>query len=103
MKTFIKVFIILFTLNIGAVSFVSAQNVGVSFQVFYDNLSPYGTWVDYPGYGYAWAPAADPGFYPYSSLGHWVFTEFGWTWVSDYPWGWAPFHYGRWQFDPVYG
>jgi len=25
-----------------------------------------------------------------------VLTEFGWTWVSDYSWGWAPFHYGRW-------
>ncbi len=23
-------------------------------------------------------------------------TEYGNTWVSDYDWGWAPFHYGRW-------
>ena len=21
---------------------------------------------------------------------------FGWTWVDDAPWGYAPFHYGRW-------
>jgi hypothetical protein len=28
--------------------------------------------------------------------GHWVYTEDGWFWVSDYEWGWAPFHYGRW-------
>jgi hypothetical protein len=26
-------------------------------------------------------------------------TDYGWTWVSDYPWGWAPFHYGRWDYD----
>ena len=26
-------------------------------------------------------------------------SENGWTWDSDYPWGWAPFHYGRWDFD----
>lgn len=23
-------------------------------------------------------------------------TEYGWTWVSDWDWGWAPFHFGRW-------
>ena len=22
----------------------------------------------------------------------------GWTWVEDEPWGFAPFHYGRWAF-----
>src|SRR4029077_10313307 len=27
---------------------------------------------------------------------HWILTEYGWTWVSDWSWGWAPFHYGRW-------
>src|SRR5207248_2698328 len=21
---------------------------------------------------------------------------YGWTWVSYDPWGWAPYHYGRW-------
>ena len=21
---------------------------------------------------------------------------YGWTWVSYEPWGWAPYHYGRW-------
>ena len=30
-------------------------------------------------------------------------TEYGWTWASDYDWGWAPFHYGRWDFDNSYG
>ena len=23
---------------------------------------------------------------------------FGWTWVDSAPWGWAPYHYGRWVF-----
>ena len=80
----------------------SAQ-VSVNFQVFYDDLSPYGYWVDNPSYGYVWVPNVSPGFSPYSTNGHWVWTDFGWTWVSDYPWGWAPFHYGRWYSDPVYG
>lgn len=81
---------------------VKAQ-VSVSFQVFYDDLSPYGTWVNNPTYGYVWIPNAGPGFVPYETGGHWVYTEYGWTWVSDYDWGWAPFHYGRWYIDPVYG
>jgi hypothetical protein len=77
--------------------------VGVSFQVFYDDLSPYGSWVSYPEYGYAWIPRVAPGFRPYFSSGQWVMTDFGWTWVSFYDWGWAPFHYGSWQYDPFYG
>ena len=74
-----------------------------SFQVFYDELSPYGQWIDYPGYGYAFIPAAEAGFQPYTSNGHWVMTNYGWTWASGYPWGWAAFHYGRWAYDNSYG
>src|SRR5208283_644645 len=53
--------------------------------------------------GYVWIPNVDAGFSPYQSNGHWVMTDYGWTWVSDYPWGWAPFHYGRWAYDNFYG
>jgi hypothetical protein len=81
----------------------AAQFPGITFQVFYDQLSPYGAWVYDPDNGYVWIPDEGAGFYPYGSGGHWVFTVFGWTWVSDYPWGWAPFHYGRWSLDPYYG
>ena len=82
---------------------VSAQGATVSFQVFYDELSPYGTWVETPDYGYVWIPDVTPGFTPYSTNGYWVFTDQGWTWVSNYSWGWAPFHYGRWYTDATYG
>src|SRR5580693_9341748 len=74
----------------------------VSYQSFYDELSPYGNWIDYPGYGYVWMPNVGPEFKPYSSNGHWVFTDAGWTWASDYDWGWATFHYGRWFYDNAY-
>ena len=43
------------------------------------------------------------GFRPYYSNGHWAYTNYGWTWVSTYNWGWAPFHYGRWMNDAAYG
>src|ERR1700761_3544443 len=72
-------------------------------QVFYDELSPYGNWIDYPDYGYVWQPNVDPDFRPYDTNGNWVYSDAGWTWVSGYSWGWAPFHYGRWFYDGSYG
>jgi len=31
--------------------------------------------------------------------GHWVWiSPWGWTWVDDAAWGFAPFHYGRWVY-----
>jgi len=79
--------------------------VTISLQNFYDELSPYGDWVYTTDYGYVWRPYFDypEAFRPYSSGGHWVNTEFGWTWVSDYTWGWATFHYGRWAYDDYLG
>jgi hypothetical protein len=105
MKT-IKIISIFFVLLISigiTLPKASAQGASVSFQVFYDELSPYGTWVNSPDYGYVWIPDVDPGFTPYATNGYWVYTNEGWTWVSNYSWGWAPFHYGRWYTDPTYG
>ena len=82
---------------------VQAQNMDVSFQLFYDELSPYGEWIDDPDYGYVWLPDVDQNFHPYSTDGRWVNTEYGNTWLSDYEWGWAPFHYGRWHYSNRYG
>jgi hypothetical protein len=76
----------------------------VSYQTFYDELSPNGRWIDYPEYGYVWVPSGINGFRPYETGGHWVWTDdYEWMWVSDYSWGWATFHYGRWFEDPYYG
>jgi hypothetical protein len=66
---------------------------------FQTALAPYGSWDYDDSYGYVWTPAASivgGGFVPYGSCGHWIRSEYGWTWVSDWNWGWAPFHYGRW-------
>lgn len=107
MKTIKKIIILLIALNIGIVFMqqnLMAQHIAVSFQMFYDQLGPYGRWVDYPSYGNVWIPNVGPGFQPYCTSGHWVYAdEYGWTWVSDYPWGWAPFHYGRWMFEASFG
>ncbi len=77
--------------------------VEISIGFFYDYLAPVGTWVEFDPYGYVWCPNdLGYGWHPYWD-GHWVWTEFGWTWVSDYDWGWAPFHYGRWDWDDDLG
>lgn len=70
---------------------------------FYQPLEPYGTWVSVGSYGRCFHPtrvAAD--WRPYS-LGHWEYTDVGWYWVSDEPFGWATFHYGSWVNDPQIG
>src|ERR1700748_3135669 len=81
-----------------------AQDDGyVSDQEFYDDLQPYGTWVQDDTYGDVWIPDVDGDFSPYSTNGYWAQTDYGTTWVSDYPWGWATFHYGRGRYDDYYG
>jgi hypothetical protein len=63
----------------------------------YEDLDAHGQWVQEPDYGPLWFPqrvAAD--WAPYS-YGHWAWVRpWGWTWIDDQPWGYAPFHYGRW-------
>ncbi len=99
----------LFSLLAGTTTLVRAQDYqndyqsdgystgNISLQTFYDELSPYGTWIQDPQYGYVWRPDVDQSeFRPYYTNGRWAMTEYGNTWVSNYDWGWAPFHYGRW-------
>jgi hypothetical protein len=81
----------------------ASPHFGVNFQVFYNELSPFGDWVMDPNYGYVWIPFVESGFQPYATNGYWTMTNFGNTWVSNYAWGWAPFHYGRWFWSNFYG
>jgi hypothetical protein len=106
MKPKFKAIVIILLMVVTSLVFakkISAQQPYVSFQVFYDQLSPYGEWVDYPSWGYVWIPDAGSDFVPYSTQGRWILTDYGWTWMSDFVWGWAPFHYGRWDYDNYYG
>jgi len=70
---------------------------------FHNELAPYGSWVDRPHYGSVWRPRITrAGWRPYE-YGHWAWTDYGWNWISDEPFGWATYHYGRWYDDPSYG
>jgi len=81
----------------------AVRQTEVTYQVFYDELAPFGRWITYPEYGYVWVPNVGSEFRPYSTNGHWVYSNAGWTWVSNYNWGWAAFHYGRWLYENPYG
>jgi hypothetical protein len=70
---------------------------------FYEPLAPQGEWVVVGSYGRCWRPAhVARDWRPYCE-GKWERTEAGWYWVSDEPWAWATYHYGRWDFSDQYG
>jgi len=75
-----------------ASSYVAEDMVGA------EDLDDNGTWRPVRGYGMGWMPNDVPaGWEPYRD-GHWAWIDpWGWTWVDDAPWGFAPFHYGRWM------
>jgi hypothetical protein len=65
--------------------------------VGYQQLDSYGNWSQDPTYGAVWMPRAVPVNWAPYRVGHWAWVSpWGWTWVDDAPWGFAPFHYGRW-------
>ncbi|HXK16606.1 MAG TPA: DUF6600 domain-containing protein [Polyangiaceae bacterium] len=70
-------------------------------------LDPYGAWVTDSTYGTVWVPNREvvgEDFAPYVSRGHWALTtDDDWIWQSDYPFGWAVFHYGRWVWVSGHG
>ncbi len=69
---------------------------------FYNSLAPYGSWIYVNGAGLCWQPTvclSNQGWQPYLDRGRWIYTDCGWYWRSDYSWGWAAFHYGRWFND----
>jgi hypothetical protein len=63
----------------------------------WEDLDRYGRWDRHPEYGAVWLPlAVRDDWAPYRQ-GHWSWVRpWGWTWVDDAPWGFAPYHYGRW-------
>jgi len=78
-------------------------HTSVDLGFFYDDLAPYGNWIERPSYGWVWTPRqVSTSWRPYRD-GHWVWTDEGWTWISDEPYGWATYHYGRWYDDPEIG
>lgn len=63
----------------------------------YANFANYGSWNNVPGYGQSWAPSNQTNNWTPYSNGQWTWEPgYGYTWVGNEPWGYAPYHYGRW-------
>ena len=79
--------------RVAANRYVSPEMTGA------EELNRHGDWEQTSDYGALWIPRGVPvGWAPYSA-GHWAWIRpWGWTWVDDAPWGFAPFHYGRWVY-----
>ncbi|MBS0388160.1 MAG: hypothetical protein JSR15_06730 [Proteobacteria bacterium] len=74
-----------------AAQYVSRDVVG------YEELDGYGDWAVDPVYGSVWYPQIVVVDWAPYRFGHWVWINvWGWTWIDDQPWGFAPCHYGRW-------
>src|SRR6476659_4682753 len=76
----------------------TAESETGSYATFYRKLDPYGDWIETGDYGFVFQPrpaAQSKDWRPYTT-GHWVYTDAGWTWISEEPFGWATYHYGRW-------
>jgi len=86
-----------------AVLFPRSAGASVSFEFFYENLNPYGEWIDTDDYGPCWRPSGmDAEWAPYTD-GYWAYTDAGWTWVSYEDFGSVTYHYGRWVRIDGYG
>ena len=73
--------------NVQSARYVSTNMTG------YEELDFHGDWIPDATYGNVWVPRAVPaGWAPYRS-GQWRWVRpWGWTWVDQAPWGYAPFH-----------
>jgi Family of unknown function (DUF6600) len=101
-----KLILIVAIVFISSFSFVKAQpydNFGTSYGLFYNELTPYGSWIQINDGVVVWKPnVPDPGWAPYTD-GRWVWTANGWYWDSYEPFGYIVYHYGRWYNDNYYG
>jgi hypothetical protein len=65
--------------------------------VGHEDLDDHGEWVHEREYGHVWRPRHVVHDWAPYRFGRWSWVSpWGWTWIDDAPWGFAPFHYGRW-------
>jgi hypothetical protein len=97
-----------YTQSYASASTYSADSYYSSFSPDYSyglaDLAYYGNYFYAPAWGWAWQPYyAGAGWNPFLD-GAWMwYPQFGYTWISPYPWGWMPYRYGSWNFIPGYG
>jgi Family of unknown function (DUF6600)/FecR protein len=91
-----------------AASTYSADSYSSGFSPAYSyglaDLAYYGNYFYAPGWGWVWRPYYTSAAWNPFMDGAWAwYPQFGYLWVSSYPWGWMPYRYGAWNFVPGYG
>ncbi len=106
-----KISVIVFVFLIGILTTQECRSLNLPPQedepeavnLFYSDLTPFGEWIEFEPGQYAWHPSIiDPTWRPYTH-GRWVWSDYGWYWITAEPFGWATYHYGRWYLDDTYG
>lgn len=68
-----------------------------------NDLNYYGSFSN-GGCGTMWRPYFTSAAWDPFANGVWAwYPGTGYSWVSPYPWGWTPFHYGSWEYCPSGG
>ncbi len=82
----------------------SGPALGNGYDAQFSSLGYYGNFMAVPGYGNVWQPnGMGPGWDPFMN-GMWGFYPgMGYSFISTYPWGWAPYRYGQWNYLSSYG
>ncbi len=77
----------------GTALYASAEMTGAAL------LDEHGAWRLDARLGPVWFPRGVAADWAPFRQGRWAWVApWGWTWIDDAPWGFAPFHYGRWTF-----
>jgi hypothetical protein len=78
---------------------VTNPQTGYPYTYGVSDLNYYGNFLNLAGYGSCWQPYfIGLGWDPFLD-GAWMWDpNFGYWWVSGYPWGWMPYHYGSWMY-----
>ncbi len=106
-----RIFILFFVFSAGSLfnqkswTALNPNPSDLSMQVgfFYSSLSPYGEWIEIESGLRVWRPLHIHNQWRPYLLGRWVWTDYGWYWMSNEPFGWITYHYGRWYNDGYYG
>lgn len=81
----------------------SWDRVPAEIRYYSDELDEHGEWVDVPDVGWCWRPRAVVADWRPYWQGRWGAYAGGMTWVSDDPWGYVTFHFGRWGWHSGWG
>jgi hypothetical protein len=102
---FLSIISIIFTLSQKSWAAPSPNhiNLGVNIGFFYSSLSPHGEWIEVESGLRVWRPIHIESYWRPYLMGRWIWTDYGWYWMSSEPFGWITYHYGRWYNDDYYG